>query len=207
MLMASIGVKLGAGRATSPATWWPRWLWTVLQGDSSYFSGVICPQMFSLRVQVGPAAVPHPSPASPVPTQPPPELCLSGAWRMCVLEWQQDASLIKSLAKPLGPHRGCGQRGHCSELATCSGMYYRGDGLRSLDPGGWGGRGMPFRNLCVGTLECPQQETPQSHCPIPCLSFSLTSTCLPGSGNGPFLYSTTCTTGPPPKPRRSKKGG
>ncbi|XP_045038385.2 peripheral-type benzodiazepine receptor-associated protein 1 isoform X4 [Desmodus rotundus] len=26
-----------------------------------------------------------------------------------------------------------------------------------------------------------------------------------GSGNGPFLYSTTCTTGPPPKPRRSKK--
>ncbi|XP_036925747.1 peripheral-type benzodiazepine receptor-associated protein 1 isoform X3 [Sturnira hondurensis] len=26
-----------------------------------------------------------------------------------------------------------------------------------------------------------------------------------GSGNGPFLYSPACTTGPPPKPRRSKK--
>ncbi|ELW61582.1 Peripheral-type benzodiazepine receptor-associated protein 1 [Tupaia chinensis] len=38
------------------------------------------------------------------------------------------------------------------------------------------------------------------------ICFSLTSACLPGSGNGLFVYSTARTSGPPPKPRRSKKG-
>lgn len=164
--MASTGVKPEVGRATSPATWWPRWLWTVPQEDGSCFCGVICPQRFSLRAQVGPAAVPHPSPAAPVPTQPPPELCLGRGERGC-LEWRQDAWLIKSLAKPQGPHGDCGWCGHRSELATCSGVYYRGDGRCGVDPGGCGGRGIPLRNLSVGTLEWPQEEAPQS------LSYSL----------------------------------
>lgn len=54
---------------------------------------------------------------------------------------------------------------------------------------------------------CGPKRRLQSHCPIPCLSFFLTSACLPGSGNGTFLCSAARTAGPPPKPRRSKKGG
>lgn len=54
--MASTRVNVGAGRATSPAIWWLRWLWTVLQGDSSYSSGVIYLQMLSLRAQVCPSS-------------------------------------------------------------------------------------------------------------------------------------------------------
>lgn len=62
MLMVSTGVKVGAAQAISPATWWPRWLWTLQQGDNSCSSEVSCPQMSSPRAQVRPAAVPHPLP-------------------------------------------------------------------------------------------------------------------------------------------------
>ena len=50
--MASTGVRLGAGGATSPATWWLRWPWTALRGHSSCSSRAVCPQRLSPRAQV-----------------------------------------------------------------------------------------------------------------------------------------------------------
>lgn len=102
--MASTAVKVGVGQATSPATWWLRWLWTVPQRDSSCSSGVICPQIFSLKAQVCPAAVPYLPPTTPAPTQ----SLLSHLY----VQGGQGTSFIRSLAEPVEPCRD--QCGHSS---------------------------------------------------------------------------------------------
>lgn len=60
--------------------------------------------------------------------------------------------------------------------------------------------GNPDMTLSIHYNSCPRLH-------LPCLSLSFLSPCLHPSGNGPFVYSTAHTAGPPPKPRRAKKGG
>lgn len=71
------------------------------------------------------------------------------------------------------------------------------------------GRGMPFRDLSMRSQAQIKEEIPESlsYSPSPASVSFLYNTCFSGSGNGPFVYATARTAGPPPKPRRSKKGG